>query len=49
MINFLAMKQNLIETLSVLNSKISLTSDIWLASVSSNYFISITAHYIDND
>ena len=49
MTNFLAMKQNLIETLSTLNVKISLTSDIWSASVGSNCFIAITAHYIDND
>ena len=49
MIIFLAMKQYLIETLSVLNSKVSLTSDIWSASIGSNYFISITAYYINNN
>ena len=49
MTNFLAMKEALVGTLSALNSKISLTSDIWSASVGSNCFIAITAHYINDD
>ena len=46
MTNFLVMKQNLIQSLSVLNSKVSLTSDIWTVFVGSYYFITITDHYI---
>ena len=49
MTNFLAMKQSLIKMLSNLNARVSLTSDIWSASVCSNYFIAVTAHFIDND
>ena len=49
MTNFLAMKQNLIQSLSAINSKVSLTSDIWIASIGSYCFIAVTAHYIDND
>ena len=49
MINFLAMKKTLVGTLSALNSKFFLTSDIWSASVGSNYFITIIAHYNNDD
>ena len=49
MINYLVIKHDLIDTLSALNAKVSLTSDIWTASVGSMYFISITTHYIVDD
>ena len=49
MTNYLAMKQELVDSLTSLNAKIALTSDIWTASVGSLSFIAITAHYIDNE
>jgi len=49
MTNYLSMKNNLIGTLSTLNIKILLISDIWTALVGSLSFISVTTHYIDND
>ena len=49
MINYLAMKDLLIDSLTNINSRVSLTSDTWTASVGSMCFIAVTAHYIDND
>ena len=49
MTNYLAMKDLLIDSLTNINSRVSLTSDIWTAYVGSMCFIAVTAHYIDND
>ena len=49
MTNYLAMKDLLIDSLTNLNTRVSLTSDIQTASVGSMSFIAVTAHYIDND
>ena len=49
MTNYLAMKDLLIDSLTNINTRVSLTSDIWTAFVDSMSFIAITAHYIDND
>ena len=49
MTNYLAMKDLLIDSLTNLNTRVSLISDIWTASVGSMSFIAVTAHYIDND
>ena len=49
MTNYLAMKDLLIDSLTNINSRVSLTSDTWTASVGSMCFIAVTAHYIDND
>ena len=43
------MKDNLIRTLSILNIKISLIFDIYTVSIDSIFFISVTAHYINNN
>ena len=43
------MKDLLIDSLTNINSRVSLTSDIWTASVGSICFIAVTAYYIDND
>ena len=49
MTNYLAMKDLLIDSLTNINTRVSLTSDIWTTSVGSMSFIVVTAHYIDND
>ena len=49
MTNYLTMKDVLIDSLTSINTRVSLTSDIWTIFVGSMSFIAITTHYIDND
>ena len=39
----------MISEISQINSKISLTTDIWTSEILKDYYLGVTMHYIDNN
>jgi len=47
--NYDIRRNGLISEILQINSKISLTTDIWISEISKNYYLEIIMHYINNN